>query len=113
MAKSEQPRESVIQRAALEYLSYRGIFCFRINQQGVPLHDGSGGFRPSPTRGISDILGILPDGRFLAVEIKRPNNNALTDAQRLFLEQAEEHGGVALVIHDLDELESDLKKKGY
>jgi hypothetical protein len=101
------PRESVIQRAILEFLAWRGIFVFRVNQQGVPLHDGSAEYRPSPTRGVADILGVLPGGRFLAIEVKRPGNNP-TDSQAQFLSRVASAGGLAFVATSVGDVEANL-----
>lgn len=103
-----KPRESLIQRAILEYLAWRGIFAFRVNQQGVPLHDGRGGFRPSPTRGVSDILGILPGGTFLAIEVKRPGKRP-TDIQDEFLTRVGQAGGVAFVATSVEDVKKFLE----
>jgi len=98
------PLESAIQRAILEYLRWEGIFCFRVNQQGVPLHDGTGRYRPGPTQGVSDILGILPDGRFLAIEVKRPGGKP-TPQQEAFLDAVKQAGGLAFVATSTDDVE--------
>lgn len=102
--KLPPPLESSIQRAIFEYLRYEGIFCFRVNQQGVPLHDGSGRWRRGPTRGISDILGILPGGRFLAIEVKRPGEKP-TPQQEAFLEAVNQSGGLGIVATSIDDVE--------
>ncbi len=106
-ARVLQPRESVIQRAILEYLAWRGVFVFRVNQQGVPLHDGSGRYRPSPTRGVSDILGVLKGGRFLAIEVKRPGGRATPD-QLQFLTRISQEGGLAFVATSVEDVEANL-----
>jgi hypothetical protein len=46
--------------------------------------------------GCSDILGQLADGRFLAVEVKRPGSQP-TPAQQTFLLNVARHGGCAFV----------------
>jgi hypothetical protein len=48
--------------------------------------------------GSADWLGICHDGRFLAVECKRPREGRLTAKQRDFLECIRRYGGVALVV---------------
>jgi hypothetical protein len=57
--------------------------------------------------GISDILGVLPGGRFLAVECKRPGNRP-TPEQAAFLAAVEAAGGLALVVRDVAELQAAL-----
>jgi len=56
--------------------------------------------------GCSDIIGQMRDGRFLAIECKRPG--ARTDAQRLedqaqFLALVRAHGGVAGMAFSVDQ----------
>jgi len=44
--------------------------------------------------GSSDIIGIAPDGRFLAVEVKTPKGRA-TKEQLTFIEAVRNAGGIA------------------
>ncbi len=60
-------------------------------------------------RRVSDLLGILPGGRFLAVELKS-RGGKVTQAQRSFLDHVTAAGGVALVISDLAELDRELAR---
>lgn len=107
------PKESSIQKAVLDYLALRKIYAFRVNTQGVPLHDGSGKYRPAPQKGVADILAILkPSGRWLAVECKRPGAK-LTDDQEEFLCNIHENGGVTVVAKSLEDIELALRKLGY
>ena len=54
-------------------------------------------------RGQSDILGMLRDGRFLAVEVKRPGGR-LTSEQAAFLAGVSQQGGVAIVATDVHDV---------
>lgn len=102
--------ESDIQKACLDYLAMRGIFAWRQNQGAIPLADG--GFRRfNGMKGQSDIIGICPDGRFLAIEVKRPGNKP-TEDQWQFIENIQKHGGVAMWVRSVDEMEADLKEVG-
>src|SRR5262245_16172162 len=110
-------RESDVLAACLQYLRWKGIYCWRQNQGAIPLRNGS--FRRFVgLKGVSDILGILPqtavlDGRevtfgvFLAVEVKQPGERPRPE-QAEFLRRVEELGGVAIVAHGVDELEREL-----
>ena len=98
--------ETQILRQCLDLLSYRGVFHWRQNQAAIPL--AGGGYRRfSGMKGVSDILGILDDGRFLALEVKS-STGKVSEPQRVFLEAVSERGGVALVIRDVSELEAAL-----
>lgn len=50
-------------------------------------------------KGTSDIGGVLPGGRYIAVECKVGRDEPKTD-QRLFLNAVTDRGGVGLVIYD-------------
>ncbi len=52
--------------------------------------------------GSSDLIGIAPDGRFLAVEVKRPGKQP-TPEQRAFIAFVRSFGGIAGVCHSVDE----------
>lgn len=98
--------EREIQKACLQYLKARGIFCWRQNNAPVPAPGG--GFRRFVGMpGLSDILGILPGGKFLAVEVKRPKKEPTLD-QLKFLEQVTELGGLGCCVHSVEELHADL-----
>lgn len=105
-------KETEIVRACLDYLKLKGIFCWRQNQAAVPLPNG--GFRRFVgLRGVADILGVLPKGRFLAVEVKRPKVGKLSPEQDAFLDHVTELGGFACYVTSVDELAQDLKEAGY
>ena len=52
------------------------------------------GTREHKGEGVSDIIGQLRDGRFFALEVKRPGE-LLTNEQAEFLRMVEECGGVS------------------
>ena len=86
--------EQSIQRAILEYLRWRGIPCYKHQNAGI-YRDGR--YIPSHTRGVSDIIGLLPPtGRFLAIEVKRPGGKP-TQEQQQFIDTINENGGVGFV----------------
>lgn len=62
-------REDVVLHQCLEYLKMKGIYCWRQNSGAVRI--GKRFVRFTSINGVSDIIGILPDGRFLAIECKR------------------------------------------
>lgn len=97
--------ETDLVRACINYLNMRGIFAWRQNQGGMKAeYKGKKRFmRFAGAKGISDIIGVLPDGRFLAVECKVGRNKP-TDDQRAFLQSVNDSGGLGIVVYDLDEL---------
>ena len=100
--------ETDIQRAVLDWLRFKNIFAFRINNMGVPTRDASGEirFRPSTVKGISDIFAVF-HGRFVAIEVKTQTGK-MTEYQQRFLDAVKDSGGVGLVIRSIKELEHEF-----
>lgn len=63
-------------------------------------------------KGSSDILGILPNGKFLAVEVKAKNGKLSID-QEEFLKRINDNDGVGFVVYNLDDLINKLSQYGY
>jgi hypothetical protein len=84
--------ESTIQKQIMLALSKAGCLVFRNNTGAVK--DGDRFIRYGLCKGGADIIGLTPDGRFLAVEVKtrtgRPTKEQLT-----FIERVNMQGGVA------------------
>lgn len=60
--------------------------------------------------GCSDIIGQTVDGRFLAIETKRPSGRA-TNAQAAFLQTVRSHGGIAFTARSVSDLALHLGEK--
>lgn len=92
--------------ACLAYLRYRRIFAWRQNNAPVPVRRGNQivALRPVEKKGVADILGALPNGRFLAVECKHGKRAALEPAQRQFRDEVEAAGGVYVEAKDVSGL---------
>jgi hypothetical protein len=91
--------EKDVQVSITQYLTLIGIYHWKQNNTGIKKDNGS--WIPSNLPGVSDILGILKDGRFLAIEVKRPGGKA-TPAQLEFIENININGGVAFVADNVD-----------
>lgn len=112
--------EKEFQNQVLEYLTRRGIMCWP--NAAVSVFDPKRGrFRKSNNRfhrnGIPDILGILPDGRFLGIELKRPSEgkrkpetlqNMLSLEQKLFIKDADSLGALCFVADSLETITAKL-----
>jgi hypothetical protein len=83
------------------YLSARGIFFFRCNT-------GRRGGVSFGVKGAPDIIGILPDGRFLAIEVKGPGGKASIE-QLQFLGEIAKNGGMAFVAFSIDDVARHLE----
>lgn len=86
-------KESDIQRLIMLALSEAGCLIWRNNTgvlknaAGIPIKFGL-------CVGSSDLIGLTPTGRFLAVEIKTPTGKA-TPEQLRFIEAVRARGGIA------------------
>lgn len=98
-------REQVLVRQCLDYLKLRGIVAWRQNSGGVkiPYGDREQFVRFASINGISDIIGVLRDGRFLAIECKVAGKKPSPD-QVTFLEAIRKSGGVAVVAYELEDV---------
>jgi hypothetical protein len=78
------------------------VFCWR--QNSGALTTPAGGFlRSADINGVADIIGLLPGGRFLAVECKSDRGRQ-SPAQRTFQAMVEEAGGLYVLARGIDDL---------
>lgn len=107
-------QETKIQNSILLALSKAGCLVFRnetsgawvgkiLHQDGqqVTLTDARM-IRFGLTKGSSDIVGIAPDGRFLAVEVKTPKGRP-TKEQLRFIEAVKNAGGIAGIARSVED----------
>ena len=102
--------EGRVKAEVLRYLEQRGFFAW---------NNATGCVRIAPDRwihfgkkGSADIIGILPDGKFLAVECKSKNGR-IAPEHKAFLEKVRGLGGVAIVARSFRELDTALRREGY
>lgn len=103
--------EKEIQKVILQWLRLqKDAFVWRQNSGAVTrTYNGKTRFyRNQDVEGIADIIGIWK-GRPLAIEVKRPGGIP-SDTQRAFLQEFENHGGIAIVATSLESVEKVLKK---
>ena len=91
--------EKEITAAILHLLREHGAFCFK---------HWSG---PMSRKGVSDILGVLPTGQMIAVEVKRPGGRP-TKEQIIFIEDIRRCGGLAFVADSVDIVRTELQGLG-
>ncbi len=123
--------EKVIENQILTYLSNKKIFAFKNQSTGI-FDPTKGTFRKSRNihhiNGVSDILGII-DGRFLAIEVKKPYISKKTmrfkyrtqeeleklasDDQVKFINKVKSLGGVAFYADSIDVVEDQLMLFGF
>jgi hypothetical protein len=109
--------EKGIENAILDYLKSINIFCWKNHSVGI-YDKKTGNYRKAKgdhhINGVSDILGILPDGRFLALEVKTPRRkNYMTQSQINFIINIEACGGVAKCVCSVDEARQLMESLGY
>ena len=123
MATTIRLTEKDIQRQIMHLLAYhpKVVMSWRQNSGSVRILDPkypnqtprylkvTWNYKGEPVNGISDIVGVLNDGRFLAIEVKRPKGKP-TKAQQFFIDLVNEAGGLAFVARSLEEVEKVLSK---
>ena len=102
--------EGIVKSAILEYLDLRGFFAWSNTTGALKVRPGQL-IRFGKT-GSADILGCLPDGRFLAIECKSEKGR-LSEAQKAFLNEITRLGGIAIVARSFLEVDQALKLAGY
>jgi hypothetical protein len=103
--------ERLVLDGCLQYLEIRGIYAWRNNTGAVRINPDR--FMRFGKVGSSDILAVLPGGRFLAVECKAPDGGRLSPKQKQFLDAVRELGALALVVQGWEELDRVLRIEGY
>jgi hypothetical protein len=93
--------EKATQAHILAWLHGNGVFAWRENS-GVVIMRGHQYRMGYP--GIADIMGVLPGGRILAIEVKdikgRQNDN-----QKLFQQKIEESGGLYILARSIGDVQ--------
>ena len=90
MPKKIELKESDILKQVREYLRWKGFYVIR-NQQSMGSH-----------KGLSDLTAICA-GKVLWIEIKKPGGK-LSTHQENFKAEIESHGGIYLVVTNIDDL---------
>jgi hypothetical protein len=67
------------------------------------------GYSHGRIKGVPDILGVLPDGRLLAIEIKT-GTGKLSPEQREFIRKAEIRGAIAFMARSLEDVVKTFSK---
>ena len=103
--------EKVIETEILNFLRHVGIYCWKNERMGT-WDAAKGVYRrnnnPHKIRGVSDIIGLIGPGRFLAIEVKS-KTGTVSPEQRVFLARINNEGGIAFVARDLAQCISQLQ----
>ncbi|MCX5811302.1 MAG: VRR-NUC domain-containing protein [Proteobacteria bacterium] len=104
--KEQKRREQDLQKAILHYLAAMGFAAWR--QNNCAASTGSRLVRFG-VPGTSDIIGILPAGKFLAVKVKAEKGQ-LTQRQNIFIGEVMKNNGVAIAVQSVDDVVSGVEK---
>lgn len=116
LSSARKPREAPgakekdVARAVAAYLAAAGIFCWRTNS-GTQFVAGRK-IQLAPA-GTADLIGCLPGGRFLGVELKRPVGGRLSPAQKAWIDAVNRLGGLAFVASSVGAVYEALSREGY
>lgn len=66
---------------------------------------------PMSKRGVSDLLGCLPNGRIIAIECKRPGGRP-TPEQVRFIRDIQSRGGLAMIADNAETVKNALADAG-
>jgi hypothetical protein len=104
--------EKDVKAGILSYLKARGVFAWN-NHRGAGKMTHGGFVQWGGPKGASDILGILPGGRFLAIETKRTKGSyGVTDEQREFLDKVASMGGLSFHARSVNDVVTALAEGG-
>lgn len=102
--KKSTASEKEVKQMILEYLGRIGVEAWN-NPRGMGQLKHGGYIKYGGKPGASDILGFLPDGRFLAIETKEASGkNKASEEQLNFIRMVRANNGVGLVAKNLDEV---------
>lgn len=105
---------NAITRGILDLLNLIGALAWRNNTGALrpQRRDGSYGFVQFGYRGSGDVLGVLPDGKFISIEVKA-GRDRIRESQEWFIEEVNRRDGIAFVAHSLEDVEQALRHRGY
>jgi hypothetical protein len=106
--------EHLIMLQIIEYLTSRGCYVWRNNtgafvRNYYNMREGrwKETYFRSGMKGLPDILGIAPDGKFIGIEVKTTTGRTSDEQKRVIAEMAN-RGGWAFVARSLDEVKKVL-----
>jgi hypothetical protein len=109
MSRSDTP-ENRIKAEVLKYLKLWQIKAWSNPSGAVRIRPGK--FMSFGLKGSSDILGVLPGGKILAIECKAKGGR-MSPEQRQFLAEIRNLGGMAIVAKSWTDIDQALREAGY
>ena len=94
----------------VQYLNFQGNYVWRTNTGSIKTEKGH--MVHMARKGTSDILGLTKTGRFVAIEVKKPETRKnVTVYQQMFLDEIKRYGGIAGVATSPEEALSIIEGK--
>jgi hypothetical protein len=113
MKRKTKEKESVLQKAIIDYLNKIGIIAWRNNTGAFKLsHGGKSRFVRFGLPGAADIFGVLKDGRFIAIEIKR-KGMVPTELQMRWMDWINGNGAWVFWVDSWKAFETVCRDKGW
>jgi len=102
--------EKAIENQILHFLFKKKVFAWKNQSVGIfdpikKVYRRSN--NPFHIKGVADIIGVLPDGRFLAIEVKSKTGKASPE-QIEFIKKINFMGGKAFIARSVEDVESEL-----
>ena len=102
--------EFQVEAQILAYLRSINIWCWKNPTSGF-FDTKINRFRkhssPYAINGVGDILGILPNGRFLSIEVKS-DKGKLSEHQKVFIEKINSNNGLAIIARSVEDVKKCL-----
>lgn len=107
--------EQEIQNSIIEYLWFHNIMAWRNNTTGVydPTTKVFRRLGKYERKGVPDILGILPNGKFLGIEVKKNEKSKVSKEQALFIEDASANFAVCFRAWSVEGVDKVLRNLEY
>lgn len=106
MRKRNSSPEKLVERQIIDHLTNLGFFMFNAEAKAIRTISNTGNvfYRNSGVMpGVSDLLGINPSGKFVAIELKAPGRRSTVSIKQIiFLERIILKGGFAAVIDSVE-----------
>ena len=97
-------KERDVKASIVDYLNMRGVKIW-VNPRGGASMKHGGFVRYGGPPGASDLFGILPGGRFLAIETKAADGRyKATEDQVAFIEDVNKRGGLGIIARSVDDV---------
>ena len=106
--------ESDIKKSIRDLFNHLGIWVW--GSPNGPMIHGRGRMTKTNNPGMPDLMGILPDGIALHIEVKKPGhktNKKRLSEQKAWIAKVNDNGGVGFFAESTEDVYNELMKRGY